>query len=180
MPFILQHEGHSRLIVGYEIDKLGKVNLLTFDSGRRLPQSLRDYAISKLPSPPEPAETAGLKRRASGILSGADGIKRCRPDSDLDSEVEIVAERNMNTLTLDDDIVITGFTSPSKRASTSASSSNSKPSVSPRNIDLKLFKLSPKALAAQKRYQILYFPMTAPLTDSERLERHAPTSTEVS
>lgn len=31
MPFILQHEGHSRLIVGYEIDKHGKVNLLTFD-----------------------------------------------------------------------------------------------------------------------------------------------------
>ena len=34
MPFILQHEGHSRLIVGYEIDKLGKVNLLTFDCAR--------------------------------------------------------------------------------------------------------------------------------------------------
>jgi len=34
LPFILQHSGHSRLIVGYEITKQGKVNLLTFDSSQ--------------------------------------------------------------------------------------------------------------------------------------------------
>ncbi len=31
MPLILQHDGHSRTIVGYEIDKNGTTSLLTFD-----------------------------------------------------------------------------------------------------------------------------------------------------
>jgi hypothetical protein len=31
MPLILQHSGHSRLIVGYEINRSGQVDLLTFD-----------------------------------------------------------------------------------------------------------------------------------------------------
>ena len=34
MPIILQHNGHSRTIVGYEVDKRGVVNLITFDPGR--------------------------------------------------------------------------------------------------------------------------------------------------
>jgi hypothetical protein len=33
MPIILQHNGHSRTIIGYEIDKNGVSNLLTFDPG---------------------------------------------------------------------------------------------------------------------------------------------------
>lgn len=31
MPLILQHNGHSRTIVGYEVSQKGFVNLLTFD-----------------------------------------------------------------------------------------------------------------------------------------------------
>ena len=31
MPLILQHSGHSRTVIGYEISKTGKVNLLMFD-----------------------------------------------------------------------------------------------------------------------------------------------------
>jgi hypothetical protein len=31
MPIILQHNGHSRTIIGYEVDKNGVSNLLTFD-----------------------------------------------------------------------------------------------------------------------------------------------------
>ncbi len=34
MPLILQHQGHSRTIVGYEIAKNGTINLLTFDPAR--------------------------------------------------------------------------------------------------------------------------------------------------
>lgn len=33
MPIILQHNGHSRTIIGYEIDKSGVSNLFTFDPG---------------------------------------------------------------------------------------------------------------------------------------------------
>lgn len=31
MPLILQHKGHSRTIVGFEVDKNGVTNLLLFD-----------------------------------------------------------------------------------------------------------------------------------------------------
>lgn len=31
MPLILQHNGHSRIIVGYEVDGRGITNLLMFD-----------------------------------------------------------------------------------------------------------------------------------------------------
>jgi len=31
MPLILQHEGHSRMIIGYEVDRNGARSLLTFD-----------------------------------------------------------------------------------------------------------------------------------------------------
>ncbi|KAI0312346.1 peptidase family C78-domain-containing protein [Amylostereum chailletii] len=34
MPLILQHNGHSRTIIGYEITKVGHTNLLTFDPSR--------------------------------------------------------------------------------------------------------------------------------------------------
>jgi hypothetical protein len=33
MPLILQHNGHSRTIVGYEVSKSGAVTLLAFDPG---------------------------------------------------------------------------------------------------------------------------------------------------
>lgn len=39
MPLILQHAGHSRTIVGYELSKKGTVNLLEFDPSK--------YALSK-------------------------------------------------------------------------------------------------------------------------------------
>jgi Peptidase family C78 len=34
MPLILQHEGHSRTIVGYEVGRTGAVNLIVFDPSR--------------------------------------------------------------------------------------------------------------------------------------------------
>jgi hypothetical protein len=34
MPLILQHDGHSRTIVGYEVSQKGVVNLLCFDPAK--------------------------------------------------------------------------------------------------------------------------------------------------
>jgi hypothetical protein len=31
MPLVLQHKGHSRTIIGYEVTKTGIINLLAFD-----------------------------------------------------------------------------------------------------------------------------------------------------
>jgi len=36
---------------------------------------------------------------------------------------------------------------------------------------LKKFRLDPKRLSKKKQYQILYFPMTPPLTDREKMQK---------
>jgi len=50
MPLILQHQGHSRTIVGYEIAKNGTINLLTFDPARTPPKKIRQAGLSQLSS----------------------------------------------------------------------------------------------------------------------------------
>ncbi|KAF5324490.1 hypothetical protein D9611_004483 [Ephemerocybe angulata] len=180
MPFILQHSGHSRLIVGYETDKQGKVNLLTFDCGQKLPKPYRDYALSKFPPPPSDlkseAGSSTLKRRASTSLGQANTPKRSRSGDGGDNDVEIVAEFNVRPEVVDDDIVITGFTSPHKPKPTPKAVP--KPNITAK--DLQPFRISAKALGRHKQYQILYFPMTSPLTDQERAKRKVPTSTKAS
>ncbi|KAF8078135.1 peptidase family C78-domain-containing protein [Lyophyllum atratum] len=46
MPLILQHDGHSRTIIGYEMSKNKKVTLLTFDPSAVLGKDMRNTAIS--------------------------------------------------------------------------------------------------------------------------------------
>ncbi|GJJ11985.1 hypothetical protein Clacol_006223 [Clathrus columnatus] len=46
MPIILQHAGHSRTVVGYEVNKKGETNLLVFDPARRMGKNLRQAALS--------------------------------------------------------------------------------------------------------------------------------------
>lgn len=53
MPLVLQHSGHSRTIVGYEMTRAGGINLLLFDPSKRPPGSLRTAAIAS--SSPGPA-----------------------------------------------------------------------------------------------------------------------------
>jgi hypothetical protein len=43
-PLYLQHQGHSRTIIGIEVLKSGKRNLIMFDPGRR---TLRSYRMNK-------------------------------------------------------------------------------------------------------------------------------------
>ncbi|EIM90228.1 DUF1671-domain-containing protein [Stereum hirsutum FP-91666 SS1] len=47
MPLLLQHQGHSRTIVGYEITKTGTTNLLLFDPAKHADRDLRDAALHK-------------------------------------------------------------------------------------------------------------------------------------
>jgi hypothetical protein len=51
-PLYLQHQGHSRTVVGIELLKSGKRNLIMFDPGRRI---LRNYRSS--PNVEEPVES---------------------------------------------------------------------------------------------------------------------------
>ncbi|KAI8336893.1 peptidase family C78-domain-containing protein [Blakeslea trispora] len=52
-PLYLQHQGHSRTVIGIEILKSGKRNLIMFDPGRRI---LRSYRPTKQQQPPPPPE----------------------------------------------------------------------------------------------------------------------------
>ena len=47
MPIILQHQGHSRTIVGYERRKDGSVNLICFDPSRKPSKEVRNAAVSR-------------------------------------------------------------------------------------------------------------------------------------
>ncbi|KAJ3523640.1 hypothetical protein NMY22_g11347 [Coprinellus aureogranulatus] len=190
MPFILQHSGHSRLVVGYEVDKQGKVNLLTFDCGIAVPKELRRYALSKRAVEQQSASPqSSLKRQAGGDFVNPGGVKRRRsgaPVADDDSvEIVVVSDPNLpKEEQVDDDIVITGFKSTGKvKIATTLSPGNRPSGVSPKPQlgakDLQMFRISLKALEKHKQYQVLYFPMTAPLSESERLQRRTPVSTKV-
>ncbi|CDO70753.1 hypothetical protein BN946_scf184798.g68 [Trametes cinnabarina] len=45
LPIILQHQGHSRTIVGCERVKNGAINLLTFDPSRKIPHNIRQAGL---------------------------------------------------------------------------------------------------------------------------------------
>jgi len=45
---------------------------------------------------------------------------------------------------------------------------------------LKKFRLDPRRLSKKKQYQILYFPMTSPLTDREKMQKKEVTSLKMS
>ncbi|PPQ74213.1 hypothetical protein CVT26_004504 [Gymnopilus dilepis] len=143
IPLILQHNGHSRTVVGYEIDKNGVAKLLVFDPAYKPTSEIRAAAIaaSKLGSaqdePPnhEPRSFTSLKRKRSGNLSEESPSKGILPQK----------TEGFNTFAM-----------------------------------LKKFRLDPKALGKKKEYQILHFPMTAPLTDYERMQRKVVRSTRIS
>ncbi|KAG8968290.1 hypothetical protein FRB90_010829, partial [Tulasnella sp. 427] len=46
MPIILQHNGHSRSIVGFELTKSGATNLLIFDPAKSIKEPLRKAALA--------------------------------------------------------------------------------------------------------------------------------------
>lgn len=45
MPLYLQHAGHSRTIVGFEVDSQGNSNLLIFDPAKCVPSRTCLYAL---------------------------------------------------------------------------------------------------------------------------------------
>lgn len=44
---VLQHSGHSRTIIGYEVNSKGDTNLLLFDPGKSIPDDIRKSAITE-------------------------------------------------------------------------------------------------------------------------------------
>lgn len=186
MPLILQHNGHSRTIVGYEISSKGHVKLLTFDPAKCvlstsvnivlsiafsvLDKNTRNAAISFHNSSSNPPSSSVKKKRLASA-------KHSRHDPLL------------NSVDSDDDEVIIVSDLPEQQKQTNSARDTADSQVLNRlRLDSKKFGLvsypfqrseNADQHSRKKQYQILYFPMTAPLTKQERIQRKEVTSTKV-
>lgn len=172
MPIVLQHSGHSRTIVGYE--RVGnKIQLLTFDPGRAVPHDIRRAALAGRKGPNVAAssprkERLSPKKFFKQVLRPRSG-KSGSSSSDAQQAKRLRAGNHDDVIVIDSDSEEHG---PSSR-----------PDAKTEEVDftkvIKHFRLSPAKLKKDK-YQILYFPMTAPLTERERLQRRVVTSKKIS
>jgi len=169
MPLILQHNGHSRTIVGYEVDSSGVTNLLMFDPAYRPSPELRSKALAEFSeshsSDSTTASSPGpsyLKRKQSADMQ----LSQAKSPSIRETDHPKLSNTEISTST------------------TSASKQGSSENATKDELDLysmlKKFRLDPKGLSKKKQYQILYFPMMAPLTDRERMQRKEVTSIKIS
>ncbi|KAJ6547116.1 peptidase family C78-domain-containing protein [Mycena capillaripes] len=177
MPLILQHAGHSRTIVGYEVTKTGLVNLLVFDPSRIPKKSLRQAGLDSFFSMP-PRHTPNTTTNAGASSSKRPGtsvssnnpppLKRSRFDNrggrlqqeeeeDDDDEVIIVGDSR------DENVPGRGKMVPKN----DKKKFDDGEKMSTRDI-LQFFRLDPKKLEKKKAYQILYFPVSVPLDEAEK------------
>ncbi|KAH9854080.1 peptidase family C78-domain-containing protein [Lenzites betulinus] len=177
-PIILQHDGHSRTVVGCERVKNGSINLLIFDPSRKVPENIRvaglhhhnpggaNQTISTsskvLHKMMHPVETIKSKKRKSTEPEPKHAApKRKRPSNQG-------AKDENDVIVIDSD-------------SEDDANPPSGPSKSERHDDpdfgtvLNAFRVSAKQLKKNK-YQILYFPLSDPLTEQEKLRRRVVTS----
>lgn len=171
MPLILQHKGHSITVAGYEQTKNGTVNLLVFDPSKRIDPTLRKAGLATHASIGSPK---GQKRSGSPSSGINKFFKKHRTDENSqpgeDDEIVIIDE-SKKSKPLQKKASPTSPTSPSK---------NSKDFPDDLGDPLKFvqsFREDPKKLGRKAQYQILWFPMTEPYTEKERLSRKVVTST---
>ncbi|KDQ33781.1 hypothetical protein PLEOSDRAFT_152572 [Pleurotus ostreatus PC15] len=221
MPIILQHQGHSRTIVGYEVTKKGEVNLLTFDPSRVPKPALRRAALSLWGGNPDasssrsdgpltkhrsirdffsPASRASShQKRKSSLESSPVEQKRSRQDSTVPAATRantlgaaakppVNRSEQSNLINLVDDhdeekadVEVVGTNAPTKGTKKQAKTEQTKldglvEKMPPSQV-LVSFRLESKKLGNKKEYQILYFPMTAPLTEKEQNARKVVRST---
>ncbi|KAF7974549.1 hypothetical protein HWV62_11898, partial [Athelia sp. TMB] len=181
MPLILQHAGHSRTIVGYEVDRKGRVNLLTFDPSRLIPKPLRKAGLARVSTAAtahSAAPQAGASRpRTSStarvlqhLLHPVHKEKR-RVSGDKEPEVIVID---------DDDEMVAEPTPQAEPSTPTRSPKKPRPEDAFDALEIvNLFKIDPKTLGKKNEYQILYFPMDAPLSEHERLARKEVFSTKI-
>ncbi|TFY70523.1 hypothetical protein EVG20_g2472 [Dentipellis fragilis] len=197
MPLVLQHNGHSRTVVGYELTKKG-LNLLMFDPSKYVPNDIRNAALSRFrvdggqgPLAGHDHEKEGRarrllqhikkpfqgKRKASLSPEKLDTppAKRVRADDTADSDAIVIDDD-------EDDMTLVGAKQNGNDTRTTNGSGEQKHAA---QFDLtkefskvlKIFRVSEKQLN-DKRYQILYFPfpLKEPLSEFEKQSRRIVTS----
>ncbi|KAG6832715.1 hypothetical protein H0H92_012287 [Tricholoma furcatifolium] len=162
MPIILQHQGHSRTIVGYEINKTNKIKLLTFDPGMRIESGIQEIARALAT---EAISTSGQKR--SKVSIPLPSAKRYRLSTD-------------SVILIDGDDEIEMSVRPSPSPQRPQGKIKSIPEYSSKHL-LKFLdraRLHTKGLG-KLQYQILYFPMTQPLSEEDKNGKRTITSTKL-
>ncbi|KAH7914678.1 peptidase family C78-domain-containing protein [Hygrophoropsis aurantiaca] len=163
MPLILQDDGHSRTIVGYEVAKNGTVSLLAFDPSRKPTKHLRQAGIdgvSSLAHPLSSTSTSRLNRRSNNPPYSVSSPKHIGAAADGDDD--------------DDVIVITDTESEPESQAGRHVKPNSR--TDHRSDVLSLCRIWNSKLGRKKKYQILFFTMGNPLTENERESRKIVTS----
>ncbi|KAL7283270.1 hypothetical protein ACG7TL_002699 [Trametes sanguinea] len=179
LPIILQHQGHSRTIVGYERVKNGTINLLTFDPGRRIPSTIRQAGLDyHSPDRHEAADVSKImhkvlhpvetikanKRKSLEPLPNESGPKRKRPSDPAARATE--------------DVIVIEADSEDEKPAANAAKAAQPDELDPSNV-LKVFRIDAKSLKKKDKYQILYFPLEDPLTEQQKRARRSVTSEKV-
>ncbi|KAH9966445.1 peptidase family C78-domain-containing protein [Russula dissimulans] len=202
MPLILQHPGHSRTIVGYEIAKDGSTTLLAFDPSFRM-MGIRREALSSFrlrnrraaqpsdgtPStsrrPAEsPKKPLRFRNKRGGPMAAGKGEsppKRLRAGSAGDDVIVIEdssaeAEGGPSNAVPEHGGSGDGVMVEGEEREEQEMGEDEDIDMSdPRKV-LKLFRVRPKTLAKKSKYQVLWCPMEDPLTESDKQARREVTS----
>ncbi|SCV67374.1 BQ2448_6020 [Microbotryum intermedium] len=167
-PLFLQHQGHSRTVVGIEYDDEGDGNLLLFDPGRHVPSTLKkaaadlQHTLSSSPSTskkrPLSSSSTNSTTPSSKAFWAQSPHSRLEPDpADSESLVEPNAFLKMRA-----------------RASMITTTSSGLGVKS-----LSLFQVGFQALSRKEEYQILYVEPGPPLSAEEVEERKCVKSSRV-
>lgn len=151
-PLILQHQGHSRTVVGIETNKAGILNLLVFDPAKKIPSNLRKQALSAFPSPQSPSHSH--LRSIASTLKGSG--KRPREEDEEDDR----------------------HNKKGRPSFVHIHDNQSKEEIDYIAV-LKLFRVPLSNLKKRDKYQILTFPLEPILTQDERESRKVVTSEKV-
>lgn len=156
MPVILQYEGHSVTVVGYEVQSRSReVNLLVFDPSSSISKDVRSAALagSRSVTWTSASKTSRALKIGKRKLKGS-SRKRARLDSDGESAIVI-----------------------------SDSDDEEKGDKENTNLILRTanfisrFRWKKSNLQKRKDFQLLYFPMDEPLSEQARRQRQVVSST---
>jgi len=191
MPVILQHAGHSRTVVGYEIQRNGECNLLVFDPSKQLRLPLRTTA---------PGLQGGVETRshASRDRKLMDRIKdtmfhpineiKARKRKESPAVIDLTQPTLKRPRSASGNDVVGEATETSHSKSIEVENQRGRPpsiepddELPPTRGDvtrrmLNWSRLSMKRIGKKDKYQILHFSLKDPLTDAEKLQRRVVTS----
>lgn len=204
MPIILQHDGHSRTIIGYERLKSGSINLLCFDPSRFPKKEIRSAAkafyfagISKNPVAEKESDTNTSPSKVPKLLNKLfhprslkeereDGRKRRASTTNEERDMKRQRGRSfIHNETNDAGVevieILDDHDENVEHNNTTPKKSDVSLTTIPEvnyNTVLEFFRLRSRKVGQKDQYQILYFPLDDLLTEQERWN-HKVVSSEV-